>query len=220
MPAFAQASSWGCPFGAPLSPTAPIVSLPIMIGTPPPSGMTSLRLRCPKTSLPGSVRFAHSAEGLRNVRAVYAFLRASSRLCGDALSPCRNTRKRPARSSTATDTRGVHSFSAVSAMVKASLMEMFFSVSTCAGAGEDAAISAARIVTRPNRVDIGILRVILVDGDHTSHGSLRKPSKEKADYGSDATQNDQDRCGRHRNGCCPERVWPGRQPGRQFFGQG
>lgn len=40
IPAFAHASSAGCPPFAPLSPTPPIASLPTMIGTPPPSGMT------------------------------------------------------------------------------------------------------------------------------------------------------------------------------------
>src|SRR5439155_8978196 len=53
-----------------------------------------------------------------------------------------------------TDTRGVHWFRAVSAMIKAILMEMFFSESTCASADEDAARSAAKTVTRPNRTDI------------------------------------------------------------------
>jgi len=39
-------------------------------------------------------------------------------------------------------------------MTKAILMEMFFSESTCASADEDAATSAAKTVTRPNRTDI------------------------------------------------------------------
>src|SRR5207245_2757122 len=47
MPALAQASSMGWPPGAPLKPTEPIASSPIMIGTPPPSGITSARLRWP-----------------------------------------------------------------------------------------------------------------------------------------------------------------------------
>src|SRR5438093_3992470 len=153
MPAFAQDSSMGWPPGAPLKPTEPIASSPLIIGTPPPSGMTSVRLRWPVTS-PSAVRFAQSAEVRRNVSAVYALRRASSRLCGDAPSPWRNTRSRPARSRTATDTRGVHSVSAVSAITKAILIEMFFSESTCAPADEDAATSAAKPVTRPNRIDI------------------------------------------------------------------
>src|SRR5438093_2313370 len=153
MPAFAQDSSMGWPPGAPLKPTEPIASSPLIIGTPPPSGMTSVRLRWPVTS-PSAVRFAQSAEVRRNVSAVYALRRASSRLCGDAPSPWRNTRSRPARSRTAIDTRGVHWFRAVSAMTKAILIEMFFSESTCASTDEDAATSAAKIVTRPNRTDI------------------------------------------------------------------
>ena len=39
-------------------------------------------------------------------------------------------------------------------MTKAILIEMFFSESTCASADEDAARSAAKPVTRPNRIDI------------------------------------------------------------------
>ena len=50
-------------------PTEPIASSPIMIGTPPPRGMTSARLRWPDMS-PSAVRFAQSAEVRRNVRAV------------------------------------------------------------------------------------------------------------------------------------------------------
>src|SRR2546425_332931 len=69
MPALAQASSMGWPPGAPLKPTEPIASSPIMIGTPPPSGITSARLRWPVTS-PSAVRFAQSAEVRRNVSAV------------------------------------------------------------------------------------------------------------------------------------------------------
>src|SRR5882762_1510991 len=103
---------------------------------------------------PSAVRFAHSAEVCRNVRAVSALRRARSRLSGDAPSPWRKTRIRPARSRTATDTRGVHSFSAVSAITNAILIEMFFSESTCAPADEDNETSAAKPITRLNRTDI------------------------------------------------------------------
>ncbi len=64
----AQASSCACPIGAPLRPTPPIVSSPTLIGTPPPSGITSASIRCP--ALVVSVSFAHSADGRRKVRAV------------------------------------------------------------------------------------------------------------------------------------------------------
>src|SRR5215510_5201884 len=47
IPAFAQASSFGCPPTAPLRPTPPIVSSPTLIGIPPPSGITSASIRCP-----------------------------------------------------------------------------------------------------------------------------------------------------------------------------
>src|SRR5579871_5912887 len=107
MPAFAQASSFGCPPTAPLRPTPPIVSSPTLMGIPPPSGITSASWRCP--ALLVSVFFAHCAEGWRNVRAVYALRRASSILCGLALSPWRKTRSRPARSTTATEVCEPHS---------------------------------------------------------------------------------------------------------------
>src|SRR5438132_5596129 len=48
-------------------------------------------------------------------------------------------------------------------MTKAILIEMFFSESTCASADEDAATSAAKTVTRPNRTDIRILPFPLPD---------------------------------------------------------
>ena len=68
MPAMPQASSCGPPFGAPLSPTPPIVSSPTLIGTPPWSGMTSVSARWPGTLV--SVRFANSMEVRPNVLAV------------------------------------------------------------------------------------------------------------------------------------------------------
>src|SRR5207302_607322 len=68
IPALPQASSCGPPLGAPLSPTAPSVSLPILIGTPPWSGITSVNARWPETLV--SVRCAHSSVVPPNVFAV------------------------------------------------------------------------------------------------------------------------------------------------------
>ena len=60
IPAFAHASSFTCPPGAPLRPTPPIVSSPALIGIPPPSGMTSANMRWPALAV--SVRFAHAED--------------------------------------------------------------------------------------------------------------------------------------------------------------
>src|SRR5467141_1051868 len=67
-PALAQASS--LVWLDPLTPTAPMVSLPTLIGTPPPSAITSASWRCAARSAPSLVCCAHSSDGRRNVRAV------------------------------------------------------------------------------------------------------------------------------------------------------
>jgi hypothetical protein len=79
-------------------------------------------------------------------------------LCGDALSPWRKTRSRPARSSTATDTRGVHSVNAVSAIVRAILIEIFFSDRTWAFADAGTTSAAAAAARANTRNDMGSSR--------------------------------------------------------------
>src|SRR5262249_41566443 len=68
MPALAQASSFSPP-GAPETPTAPITSLPTLIGTPPPTATTfGICFRKAFSGL--SVRFLNSSEVWPRVRAV------------------------------------------------------------------------------------------------------------------------------------------------------
>src|SRR5215469_13526301 len=68
MPALAQASSLSPP-GAPDTPTAPIVSLPILIGSAPCAGTMLVRRSAPASGLPLTPS-ANSPDDLAEVRAV------------------------------------------------------------------------------------------------------------------------------------------------------
>src|SRR5215472_4128584 len=68
MPALAQASSFSPP-GAPDTPTAPIVSLPILIGSAPCAGVMLVRKSAPAFGLPLTPS-ANSPDDLEKVRAV------------------------------------------------------------------------------------------------------------------------------------------------------
>src|SRR5215467_312818 len=68
MPALAQASSFSPP-GAPDTPTAPIVSLPILIGSAPCAGVMFVRKSAPAFGLPLTPA-ANSPDDLEKVRAV------------------------------------------------------------------------------------------------------------------------------------------------------
>src|SRR4030095_776012 len=94
-------------------------------------------------------------------------------LCGFALSPWRNTRSRPARSTTATDVLAPHSWLAVSAIVNAMRSETSRWVRTWA-AGESAKDStAAPPAATPNRNVIESLRALLLLSAHLHFESVR-----------------------------------------------
>src|SRR5690242_18672550 len=69
MPACPQASSFS-PVGVPLTPIAPMVSLPDLIGTPPPSTSTSVTLFKLASAGVSARRFDNAVVGARNVSEV------------------------------------------------------------------------------------------------------------------------------------------------------
>src|SRR5262245_61722410 len=137
-----------------------MVSFPILMGRPPPSGITSARNRWPDRSVGPLVRLATSIDGTLKVRDVYAFRRARSALWGLAVSARSSTLRSPARSTTATETSypsALHAAIAACATLSASCSEMFRSVRICALTPSGA---SARIAATAN-VDLSCTKVSL-----------------------------------------------------------